>query len=367
MSKRIYNFSAGPATLPLEILEQAQNELLNFQDQGMSIMEMSHRSKTFESVLDEAKSGIKELLAVPDTHEVLFLQGGASLQFSMVAMNLKQVGVPAKLVNTGVWTKKAKKEIAKETQCDVVASSEQDNFMSLPSVNIDSSPASFVYICSNNTIAGTQYHTFPETNNIPLVADMSSDILSRPLDISKFGLIFAGAQKNVGPAGVTIVIIKKDLLERSDSQLPSMLNYNSFVDSNSLYNTIPTFGVYMISLTVKWLEKQGGLDVVEAKNKAKAQLLYDALDESDFYVSPVAKENRSLMNVVFRIKDREDLEKLFVAEAEKKGLSGLKGHRSVGGLRASIYNAHPQEGVEALVEFMKMFELTHKKGIAVTA
>ncbi len=365
MSKRIFNFSAGPATLPLEALKEAQADFLNFQNSGMSIMEMSHRSKVFESVLAQAKGNLIKLLNIPDTHEVLFIQGGASLQFSMVPMNLKLENKPASLINTGSWTKKALKEIQKETTCNVIGTSQDTNFMNLPTVDSEllNQDAAFTYICPNNTIYGTQYKQFPEPLNSPLIADMSSDILSRPLDISKFGLIFAGAQKNVGPSGVTIVIIKKSLLDRSAEQLPSMLNYNSYASSNSLYNTIPTFGIYMISLTTKWLLNEGGLDSINEKNSQKATMLYDFIDQSDFYYCPVKAQDRSSMNVVFRINGGEELEKLFVSESTKAGLDGLKGHRSVGGLRASIYNAHPKEGVEALISFMKEFENVHNKNL----
>ena len=369
MSKRIFNFSAGPATLPLHVLEKAQQELLNFQDQGMSIMEMSHRSKIFEAVLDNAKSGIKDLLSVPDTHDILFLQGGASLQFSMVPLNIAQEGKKVSLINTGIWSKKALKEIKKQSECDVVASSEDKNFSYIPTINDDQidQNASFLYMCSNNTIFGTQFKQFPNTNTVPLVADMSSDILSRKLDVSKFGIIFAGSQKNIGPAGVTIVIIRKDLLDRSPDNLPSMLNYNSFVESNSLYNTIPTFGIYIISSVIDWIKQQGGLDAIEKNNDTKASMLYDAIDSSDYYYCPVDKKDRSLMNVVFRLNDTEEKEKEFFQQAENQGLSGLKGHRSVGGLRASIYNAHPKEGVEALINFMKTFQATNQSKSQVMA
>ncbi len=369
MTKRIYNFSAGPATLPLAVLEKAQKELLNFQDQGMSIMEMSHRSSTFEAVLANAKNGIKDVLAVPDTHEILFLQGGASLQFSMIPLNIAQKDKNVSLINTGIWSKKALKEIKKQAECNVVASSEDKNFSYIPSISdqaIDQQ-SSFIYLCSNNTIYGTQFKQFPNTNNVPLVADMSSDILSRKIDVSKFGIIFAGAQKNIGPAGVTIVIIRKDLLARSDNNLPAMLNYNSFVDSNSLYNTIPTFGIYIISCVIDWIKDQGGLAAIETNNIEKANMLYEAIDASDYYYCPVEKHDRSLMNVVFRLNDTEEKEKEFFQEAENKGLSGLKGHRSVGGLRASIYNAHPREGIEALIDFMKTFQATNQSKSQVMA
>ncbi|MBI60389.1 3-phosphoserine/phosphohydroxythreonine aminotransferase [bacterium] len=369
MTKRIFNFSAGPATLPIDVLAKAQKEFTNYQDTGMSIMEMSHRSGVFEAVLDRAKSGIKELLDVPDTHEILFLQGGASLQFSMVPLNIATKEKNVALINTGIWTKKALKEIQKQVTCDVVASSEDKNFSYIPEIDLSkvNQDSSFIYLCSNNTIFGTQYKEFPDTKSIPLVADMSSDILSRKLDISKFGIIFAGAQKNIGPSGVTIVIIRRDLLARSEANLPAMLNYNSFVDSNSLYNTIPTFGIYMIAGVIDWIKEQGGLDAMEQRNVKKAQLLYDAIDSSDYYYCPVANEDRSSMNVVFRLHDTEEKEKEFYQQAEAQGLSGLKGHRSVGGLRASIYNAHPEAGIEALINFMKTFQATNQKKTQVVA
>ncbi|RAP30316.1 3-phosphoserine/phosphohydroxythreonine aminotransferase [Candidatus Marinamargulisbacteria bacterium SCGC AG-343-D04] len=362
MTKRIFNFSAGPATLPIEILERAQKDFLNYANEGMSVMEMSHRSKPFEEILHRAKSGVKELLNVPDTHDILFLQGGASLQFSMVPLNLKKEGKDALIINTGSWTKKAIKEIKKASSCKIIASSEDKNFSYIPTIpSLASEDASFAYLCSNNTIFGTQFKAFPDTGSIPLVADMSSDILSRPLDVSKFGLIFAGAQKNIGPSGVTLVIIRKDLAENPDPSLPSMLQYQSFIESNSLYNTIPTFGVYMIALMAEWLKEQGGLGKVQEKNEYKASLLYKEIEENSYYYCPVSETDRSLMNVVFRIHDSEDVEKRFVQEATEAGLSGLKGHRSVGGLRASIYNAHPVEGIEALVRFMKEFQHKYQK------
>ena len=358
MTKRIFNFSAGPATLPWELLTRAQEECWNYNNEGMSIMEMSHRSKTFEEVHAHAKQGLIDLLNIPDNYDVLFLQGGASLQFSMVPMNLKQDEKPIDVINTGVWTKKAIKEIKKESECRIIASSEDDNFLSLPSITSDiiDPNSALTYMCSNNTIYGTQFKSFPDTGASPLVADMSSDILSRALDINQFGLIFAGAQKNIGPSGVTIVIIRKDLAERASEQLPSMLQYRSFIKTDSMYNTIPTFGVYMVGLMTDWLKDQGGINAIEERNQKKAKLLYDAIDESDYYHCPVERSARSDMNVVFKIKAGESYEKQFVEEANKQGLSGLKGHRSIGGLRASIYNAHPEEGIRALIDFMKVFE-----------
>ncbi len=358
MANRIHNFSAGPATLPLPVLEQARDELLSLPGIGMSVMEISHRSREFEAILARAESGIRRVLNVPENYAILFLQGGASLQFSMVPLNLAIEGKPVDLIQTGAWTQKAHKEIKKICPVNIAASTESENFMRLPTkeeIKLDPN-AAFVYMCSNNTIFGTEWSWFPETGNIPLVADMSSDILSRELDVAKFGLIFAGAQKNLGPSGVTLVIIRKDLAERASDTLPTMLQYRTHIKENSLYNTPPTFGIYILALVVEWLEKMGGLPVIQKRNQEKAAVLYNAIDSSDFFYCPVNKADRSLMNVVFRIKgDNEELEKKFVKEAEAAGLSGLKGHRSVGGLRASIYNACEPSSVQALVDFMKDF------------
>lgn len=359
MTHRIFNFSAGPATLPLEVLEKAQGEFLNFQNSGMSVMEMSHRSKEFMAILSKTKDAAKQILSIPDTHEILFLQGGASLQFSMIPMNLALPGKSIDVINTGAWTKKAIAEFKRESSVSVLATSEDKNFSYIPNLNnvAFNSDASFAYITTNNTIFGTQYFSYPDTGNVPLVADMSSDIFCHPVDVSKFGLIFAGAQKNLGPSGVTIVIINKELANRAPNTLPTMLQYRTHIQDDSLYNTPPTFGIYMIGLVLEWIQNKGGIHAIQKQNQDKAQLLYDAIDSSPFYYSPTDKASRSLMNVVFRITgDKEDLESKFVQEATKAGLSGLKGHRSVGGLRASIYNAHPVEGVQALVDFMKKFE-----------
>lgn len=355
---RIHNFSAGPAVLPLSVLEKAQKELLNFRGSGMSIIEMSHRSKAFESVLASAKDGIRRLLSVPENYEILFLQGGASLQFSMIPMNLSSKDHSVDVINTGTWTKKAITELKKESKCTIVASSDDKNFSYIPTVTRSQFDpnAAYAYITSNNTIAGTQWKFFPDTGDVPLVADMSSDIFSKAIDVSKFGLIFAGAQKNCGPAGVTIVIIRKDLAEKASASLPSMLLYRNFIENDSLYNTPSSFGIYMIDLVMQLLHENGGISAIEKKNEEKAALIYDEIDASDFYCSPVEKESRSLMNVVFRIKNDEVLEAKFLEGAKKLQLDGLKGHRSVGGLRASIYNALPKESVEALVGYMKQFK-----------
>ncbi len=359
MSERIFNFSAGPGVLPTPVLEHAREELLNYQGCGMSVLEMSHRSPQFEDILARAESGLREVMAIPDDYGVLFLQGGASLQFSMVPMNLYLEGHPVDVLHTGAWTEKAIEEINKVAECRLAASTEAERFRRLPRPDeIQLNPnASYVHLCSNNTIFGTQWPTFPDTGPVPLVADMSSDILSRPVEVSRFGLIFAGAQKNIGPAGVTIVIIQKDLARRARPNLPTMLQYSTHLKNNSLYNTPPTFGIYMIGLVLDWVKAEGGVVALAERNEAKARLLYQAIDASDFYYGTVDPADRSRMNVNFRLRgDNEALEKKFAQEAEAAGLSGLKGHRSVGGLRASIYNAMPLAGVEALVAFMREFE-----------
>lgn len=359
---RIHNFSAGPAAIPLPVLQKAQEEFLNFQGTGMSIMEMSHRSKEFEAVLARAIDGVKNVLQVPDDYAILFIQGGASLQFSMVPMNLALPGKKIDLIQTGAWTQKAEKEARKIAEVHIAASTESENFMRLPrpeEIHL-SGEAAYVHICSNNTIFGTEYNWLPDTGGAPLVADMSSNIASRVIDVSNYGLIFAGAQKNLGPSGVTLVIIKKELAERADKKLPVMLQYRTYIAENSLYNTPPTFGIYMLALTMEYIQETGGLKAMEARNVAKAQALYEAIDNSGgFYRCPVHKPDRSRMNVNFRIyrseQPAEELEKQFVAEAERAGLSGLKGHRSVGGLRASIYNAVGQDAVNELIRFMGDF------------
>lgn len=356
---RIFNFSAGPSALPLPVLEQAQRELLNFDGSGMSVMEMSHRSKHFDKIIARAETGVRKNLGVPENYAVLFLQGGASLQFAMVPMNLYIKGKPVDVIHTGIWAQKAIDELAKTAEYRLAASGEAVNFTRLPrpeEIKLNPS-ASYVHTVSNNTIFGTQWRKFPETGNVPLVSDMSSDIFSRPVDVSKFGLIFAGAQKNIGPSGVTLVIIRKDLAERGSKGLPIMLQYRTHIEHGSRYNTPPTFGIYVAALVMEWLEREGGVSAMEKRNEEKAKTLYEAIDSSGFYYSPIAKEDRSRMNIVFRIKgDKEELENKFAQEAEKAGLSGLKGHRSIGGLRASIYNATTIDAVRALIGFMKEFE-----------
>lgn len=353
---RVFVFNPGPAALPLPVLEEIKEEMLNFRGTGMSILEMSHRSKEFEQVLNSAVLRIKRLLKLDDNFHVVFIQGGASLQFAMVPMNCAQPGKPVAYVDTGYWSTKAIKE-AQNILDDVhvVASSKDENYTYIPKgIPIDDD-FSYLHITSNNTIKGTQWWKFPETGNVPLVADMSSDIFSRVFDPQPFGIIYAGAQKNAGPAGVTIVIIRKDMLERVLGSLPTMLSYSTFVEKNSLYNTPPCFAIYVVEKVARWLEESiGGIATMEKINRKKANLIYSYIDSQDFYHNPVHPEDRSWMNVVFNLPSPE-LEKLFVEEATHEGLIGLKGHRSVGGCRASLYNSVSLEAVEVLVDFMKEF------------
>ncbi|NNV06788.1 3-phosphoserine/phosphohydroxythreonine transaminase [Geobacillus sp. C56-T2] len=354
--KRAYNFNAGPSALPLPVLERAQRELLNFQDTGMSVMELSHRSKEYEAVHQAASERLKRLLDVPDDYDVLFLQGGASLQFSMVPMNFLAEGQIGCYVLTGAWSEKALKEAQKIGATTVVASSKDANYTYIPSLDEVKWPkqAAYVHITSNNTIFGTQWREFPDVP-VDLIADMSSDILSRPFDVSKFALIYAGAQKNLGPSGVTVVILRRDLLDRIPDGLPTMLDYRTHQKSRSLYNTPPTFAIYMLSLVLEWVEEQGGVPAMEARSRQKAAVLYDAIDESGGFYQPHAeKGSRSLMNVTFTLPS-EELTNTFLAEAKERGFIGLGGHRSVGGCRASIYNAVPLEACEALASFMNDF------------
>ena len=354
---RIYNFNAGPAALPLSVLEEVKESFLNFAGSGMSITEISHRSKLFDEVINDAVLRTKRLLKLDDRYQVLFLQGGASLQFSMIPMNLLPDGKTADYVDTGTWSSKAIKEaqlLGKNIK--VVASSKDKNYSYIPGNVKFNSDAVYVHITSNNTIKGTQWASFPDTGGIPLIADMSSDIMSRSFDPKPFGLIYAGAQKNIGPAGVCMVIIREDLLKTVPDNLPSMLKYTTFSSSNSLYNTPPCFSIYVIQLVLKWLEETiGGLDKIEEINKEKARLLYGAFDSGDFYKGTAEKGSRSLMNVTFRLPN-EELEGKFIQEATKNGFGGLKGHRSVGGCRASIYNATTLDAIRALIGFMKEFE-----------
>ncbi|MFB7157962.1 3-phosphoserine/phosphohydroxythreonine transaminase [Lysinibacillus sp. NPDC056232] len=362
MTQRAYNFNAGPSALPLEVLENAQQQLVNFRDSGMSIMEMSHRSAIFDEVHNEAIALLKKLYAIPENYEVLFLQGGASLQFTMIPMNFLQADQKASYVLSGSWSEKAIKE-AKLFGTPVEAASTKENqYRNIPAladIQFNEEDA-YVHITSNNTIYGTQWKEFPETGNVPLIADMSSDILSKPVDVSKFGLIYAGAQKNLGPSGVTVVIIRKDLLEKANKNIPTMLKYSTHADSNSLYNTPPTFGIYMLGEVLKWVESKGGVAEIEKHNELKAKVIYDAIDNSNgFYKGHATPESRSLMNITFRVTD-EELEKQFLAEAKAAGFVGLNGHRSVGGCRASTYNAVPLEACEALRDFMVEFQQKHQ-------
>lgn len=356
MSK-IYNFSAGPACLPEWVLQKAQAEMLDANGSGMSVMEMSHRSADFENILQDTKDRLRRLMNIPEDYEILFLQGGGNLQFSMVPMNFDIHG--ADIINTGQWTKKALAEHKKVGPVTEVASPASDNFTYIPKISQeDLTPESdYVYICENNTIFGTKYKELPPHEGKHLIADLSSCICTEPVDVSQYDLIFAGAQKNLGPAGVTLVIIKKDMLDQRRDDIPSaMLDYKTYVDNNSLYNTPPTYGIYMIGLTLQWIEEViGGLEEMEKINHKKAELLYDYIDSSKLYSNPVAKEDRSYVNIPFVTGDAE-LDKQFVKEAKEAGLVNIKGHRSVGGMRASIYNAMPVEGVEKLIEFMKDFE-----------
>ena len=356
---RVFNFSAGPAVLPVPVLEEARRDLLALPGVGMSVMEISHRSRTFEGILDAALGGIRALAGVPAGYRVLMLQGGASLQFSMVPMNLRVAGATADYIDTGSWSSKAIKEASRAGTVNVAASSKADGYVRIPSQGeLRLTPgAAYVHMTSNNTIFGTEWKTLPEVGAAPLVCDASSDLFSRPVDVSRFGLIYAGAQKNLGPAGVTLVILREDLLERSAATLPSMLSYKVHADNNSLYNTPNTLGIYLLGLTVKWLRAQDGLEAVGAANERKAGKLYAEIDRTGFYRGTARHADRSLMNVTFRLAN-EDLEATFVKEATAAGLDGLEGHRSVGGMRASIYNAFPEDGVDALVDFMREFERT---------
>lgn len=358
MEKRIYNLSAGPAILPEEVLLDAQKDLYSYKGSGMSIMEMSHRGKIFDGVIKEADADLRKLLNINDKYSILFLQGGATLQFSMVPLNLMPPKNKADYIVTGSWAKKSVKEAKRVGAVNIAASTESENFVRIPKqseLKLDPD-ASYVHFTSNNTIYGTQWRSEPEVGNVPLVCDASSDFLHKMLDINKYGLIYAGAQKNIGPSGVTVVIIRKDLLERSSDSLHTYMNYKIHVENDSMYNTPTTFGIYIAGLVFKWLLNMGGLDEMYKRNLEKGKILYDAIDASSgYYKGTTAIEDRSLMNVTYRLPN-EDLEKKFIDEAKKKGFEGLKGHRSVGGIRASIYNAFPKKGVEDLVTFMEDFK-----------
>ena len=354
---RVYNFSAGPAVLPEEVLKEAAEEMMDYRGCGMSVMEMSHRSKTYQTIIDEAEADLRELIGIPDNYKVLFLQGGASQQFAMIPMNLMKNKV-ADYIVTGQWAKKAWQEASKYGKANKIASSEDKTFSYIPDCSDlpVSEDADYVYICENNTIYGTKFKTLPNTKGKTLVADVSSCFLSEPVDITKYGVMYGGVQKNIGPAGVVIVIIREDLItEDVLPGTPTMLQYKTHVDAGSLYNTPPAYGIYICGKVFKWLKKMGGLTAIKELNEKKAAILYDFLDESKLFKGTVRKEDRSLMNVPF-ITGSEELDAKFVKEAKAAGLESLKGHRSVGGMRASIYNAMPYEGVEALVAFMKKFE-----------
>lgn len=360
-ANRAFNFNAGPGALPLSVLERIREELLDWRGSGMSVMEMSHRSPEFESINADAEAGLRKLLGIPDEYAVIFLQGGGSLQFSMVPMNLCLPGKPVDVLHTGMWTAKAIGELKKGVLHNIAASSEPDRFARLPrqdEMKFSSDP-SYVHICTNNTIEGTQWKSLPDVGKAPLVADMSSDIASAPLDVKKFGLIFAGAQKNLGPSGVTIVIVRKDLAERADKNLPTLMQYRTEIKEKSLYHTPPTFAIYIVGLVLEWIETEGGLAGMSKRNEAKAKLLYDTIEGDGFYSCPVQRESRSRMNVVFRVAGGDEaVEKKFAKEAEAAGLVGTPGHRSVGGMRVSLYNAVSLEAVQALTSFMREFQRT---------
>ncbi|TFG82739.1 MAG: 3-phosphoserine/phosphohydroxythreonine transaminase [Erysipelotrichales bacterium] len=355
--ERVYNFSAGPSTLPESVLRKAADEMLNYHGTGMSVMEMSHRSSAYEAIHAKAKQDLIDLLHIPSNYKVLFLQGGGSLQFAMVPLNLLRNSKKADYIDSGEWSKKAYKEASKFGDIQVVASSEADNYSHLPAFTLaDVRPdADYVYFVSNNTIFGTRFTEFPDFKDHVVVSDMSSDILSRPFDVSKFGLIFAGAQKNIGMAGLTVAIIREDLLGFADPQTPAMLDYQTIAKGDSLYNTPPTYAIYLAGLMFEWLKELGGVEAMHAINQAKAKLIYDVLDNGDFFKGTVDPKDRSMMNITFRCPSPE-ADKAFIAFAESRGLVNLKGYRTVGGMRASIYNAMPIEGVQALVEAMNLFE-----------
>jgi len=359
---RVYNFSAGPSMLPLSVLEQAQKDLLCYGDSGMSVMEMSHRSPAFETIIADAEAKLRQVMAIPDNYKVLFLQGGASTQFAAVPLNLMNGSGKADYILSGQFSTKAYKEAQKYGDVVAAASSKDDNFSRIPATTRESfrPDADYVHICYNNTIYGTKFNYIPDTGDIPLVADMSSCIISEPVDVSKFGMIYAGAQKNMAPAGLTVVIIREDLIGHARPETPAMLDYQLAAENDSMYNTPPCWPIYVAKLVYEWILGLGGLEEMKKINEKKAALLYDYLDSQDYYVAPVEKASRSMMNVTF-VTGVEELDKKFPKEAEKIGLMNLKGHRSVGGMRASIYNAMPIEGVEKLVAFMKEFAAANPK------
>ena len=357
---RVYNFSAGPAVLPEEVLREAADEMLDYKGTGMSVMEMSHRSAAFKGIIEEAEADLRELMNIPDNYHVLFLQGGATQQFAAIPMNLMLTG-NADYIVSGSWSKKAYKEAKIFGDARLVASSEDENFSYIPNVDeLEFDPeADYVYICENETIYGTHYHKLPDTGDVPLVSDVSSCFLSEPIDVSKYGLVYGGVQKNIGPAGVVIVIVRDDLVkEEWLPNTPTIMRYKTQVDADSMSNTPPCYGIYICGKVFKWLKAQGGLEAMKKRNEEKAAILYDYLDSTDFYTATARKEDRSIMNVPFITGDA-DLDAEFVAGAKKVGIENIKGHRTVGGMRASIYNAMPIEGVKALVEYMKEFEKAH--------
>ncbi|PHS73461.1 MAG: 3-phosphoserine/phosphohydroxythreonine aminotransferase [Cycloclasticus sp.] len=356
---RVYNFSAGPAAVPLEVLQKAQSEMLNWNDSGMSVMEMSHRGKDFISIAEKAEADVRELMAIPDNYKVMFLQGGATTQFSMVPMNLLQGKSKACYVNTGAWSKKAIKEAKIHCDVQLSASSEDDNFTSIPAVeswDIDSD-AAYLHYTSNETIGGVEFQDVPDVGGLDLVADMSSNILSRAVDVSKFGVIYAGGQKNMGPSGIALTIVRDDLIGNVKAGSPTMMDYKNHADTGSMFNTPATYSWYLMGLVYEWIKSKGGVAGIEARNVRKAEKLYAAIDASDFYANPVQISSRSRMNIPFTLAN-SDLEGGFLADAKAAGLVTLKGHRSVGGMRASVYNAMPEEGVDALISMMAEFERT---------
>ena len=358
---RVYNFSAGPSMLPVEVLKKAQNEMVEYGKSGMSVMEMSHRSKDYEEIIFGCEALVRELMHIPDNYKVLFLQGGGSSQFAMIPLNLAKKNKKCDIVITGQWAKKAAQEAERYITVNKVASSADKTFSYIPKLDEStfSKDADYFYICMNNTIYGTKWNKLPETGNVPLIADISSMIMSEEIDVSKFGLLFAGAQKNLGPAGVTLVIIREDLIGDAMDICPTMFNYQIHADNQSLYNTPPTYSIYIMKLVLEWIKEQGGVSAVQKVNEEKAKILYDFLDNSKMFRGTVAKEDRSLMNIPF-VTDDEELNAKFIKEAKEAGFVNLKGHRTVGGMRASIYNAMPVEGVKALVEFMTKFENENK-------
>ncbi len=359
---RVYNFSAGPSMLPMQVLESAQKDLICYGDSGMSVMEMSHRSPEYDKIIKDAEALLREIMSIPDNYKVLFLQGGASTQFAAVPLNLMNKNKKADYILSGQFSTKAFKEAQKYGDAQAVASSKDVNFSEIPATTRDTfrEDADYVHICFNNTIYGTKFSYIPDTGDIPLVADMSSCIISEPVDVSKFGLIYAGAQKNMAPAGLTLVIVREDLIGSAREDTPAMLDYKLMAEGESMYNTPPCWCIYVAKLVYEWIKDLGGLDEMKKLNEKKAKVLYDYLDSQDYYIAPVKKESRSMMNVTFVTGDG-DLDKKFASEASAAGLKNLKGHRSVGGMRASIYNAMPYEGVVALVEFMKKFAAENPK------